>query len=455
MIKLNNAEAASYTLTIATEADLKDEAIKAAKDVFFDNANKRFLLKLNPKRKDQRKELAKQLGIFVKKNTLNVNVAVDEFVKTLINKETFGEEKIFNTIVETIGFNSHEGVMMKKEAKEPTEVMYNLVTTNSGLEALFEKEMIKVEFVNYARDLQDTPPNIGTSEYYAEKISKDVKNIPNLKLRVLGLKDAQKLNMGLFLGVNAGSYVEPQVVVLEYTSDSSLPKTALVGKGITFDSGGYNLKPSAYMKGMKFDMSGAAIMISTVMALAKAGAKANVAAVGMFTDNRIGGKATLPESILTSMNGLTVEIDNTDAEGRLVLADGMTYAIRELNADRIIETSTLTGAIDVALGPWATGGFTHFDSLWKEMALASDYTGEFVWRLPMFEEHLDAMQATPIADLTNSEPGRQAGSSTAAAFLNEFAEGKPYLHLDIASTADNTTRGTGVMVKTLFELLNK
>jgi leucyl aminopeptidase len=178
-----------------------------------------------------------------------------------------------------------------------------------------------------------------------------VKNIPNVKLRVLGLKEAQKLGMGLLLAVNAGSHVEPRVVVVEYSSDSTLPKTVLVGKGITFDSGGYNLKPSAFMKGMKFDMSGASIMISTVLALAKAKAKANVAAVGMFTDNRIGGQATLPESIIKSMNGLTVQIDNTDAEGRLVLADGLTYGVKELKADRLIEASTLTGAIDVALGP--------------------------------------------------------------------------------------------------------
>jgi leucyl aminopeptidase len=156
--------------------------------------------------------------------------------------------------------------------------------------------------------------------------------------------------MGLLLSVNAGSKVEPRVVVAEYIGDESKPKTALVGKGITFDSGGYNLKPSQFMEGMKFDMSGAAIMLSTVMALAKAEAKTNVVAVGCFTDNRIGSTATLPESVITSMNGLTVEINNTDAEGRLVLADGITYAIREKAATRIIEASTLTGAITIALG---------------------------------------------------------------------------------------------------------
>jgi len=463
MIKLNNKTKEDYTLVLATEKDLENELIKSSKQtaVLIQKTNTIYL-KLNPKREDQRKELANQLNAFIAGNSVGVNIDVDSFVKGLVNKETFGEEKIFNTIVETIGMGIHKPLTMKKEASESKEkeenkeTVYNLVTKSEVLEKMFTKEMIKVEFVNYARDLQDTPPNIGTSEWLAEKIAKDAKAIPNLKVRVLGLKEAQKLGMGLLLAVNAGSPVEPKVVIAEYTSDSSLPKTVLVGKGITFDSGGYNLKPSQFMTNMKFDKSGASIMLSTVFALAKAEAKANVAAVGVFTDNRIGSSATLPESVIKSMNGLTVQIDNTDAEGRLVLGDGMTYAIRELKADRLIEASTLTGAILYALGAFATGGFTHHDALWKEAKAAGEYTGEFIWRMPMYQEHLDLMQKTPIADLTNAELGRSgASSSTAAAFLNEFAEGKPYLHLDIAATADAGGRGTGVMVRTLFELLNK
>jgi len=461
MIKLNNKDKEVYTLVLATEKDLENELVKSSKQsaVLIQKTNTIYL-KLNPKREDQRKELASQLNAFVNSNSLGVNIDVDSIVKGLVNKETLGEEKIFNTIVETIGIGTHKPLTMKKEGseskEESKEIIYNLVTKSEVLEKMFTKEIIKTEFVNYARDLQDTPPNIGTSEWLAEKISKDAKAIPNLKVRVLGLKEAQKLGMGLLLAVNAGSPVEPRVVIAEYSSDSSLPKTVLVGKGITFDSGGYNLKPSQFMSNMKFDKSGASIMLSTVFALAKAEAKANVAAVGVFTDNRIGSTATLPESVIKSMNGLTVQIDNTDAEGRLVLADGMTYAIRELKADRLIEASTLTGAILYALGAFATGGFTRHDGLWKEAKAAGEYTGEFIWRMPIYQEHLDLMQKTPIADLTNAELGRSgASSSTAAAFLNEFAEGKPYLHLDIAATADAGGRGTGVMVRTLFELLSK
>ncbi|WP_026389260.1 M17 family metallopeptidase [[Acholeplasma] multilocale] len=403
---------------------------------------------------DKRTQIVKALTKFVSTNKYNVNVDLDSFIKLVGKDKNFTPEQIFNTVYETISFVSHDKVSFKKTNKL-NETIYNIVT-EEDFKSIHEAAVIKTEFVNYARDLQDTPPNIGTSVYIAEKLAKDAKEIKGLKVSVLTKKEVEKLGMGLFLSVNAGSSVEPRVVVAEYVTDESLPRTALVGKGITFDSGGYNLKPSQFMEGMKFDMSGAAIMVSTVMALAKAGAKANIVAVGMFTDNRIGATATLPESVITSMNGITVEIGNTDAEGRLVLADGITYAIREKGADRIIEASTLTGAITIALGSTATGAFTHNDTLWNEFSKVSEFTGEKMWRMPIFPEHLEKVQAdSALADLTNSAKGRECGSSTAAAFLNEFAEGKPYLHLDIAGTADNGTRGTGVLVKTLFEMLTK
>ncbi|WP_031542237.1 M17 family metallopeptidase [Mesoplasma photuris] len=401
---------------------------------------------------NKRNEIKKAISKFVATNKLDVNIDLDSFFK-IVGKE-FTKEQIFNAIFETIFFDTHTKVSYKQNATA-NETIYNLVS-EEDFKQLFETAMIKNEAVVYAADLQDTPPNIATSEYIADKLVKDAKGIKGLKVTVLGKKECEKLGMGLFLSVNAGSPYEPQAVIIEYTSDEMLPKTGLVGKGITFDSGGYNLKPSQFMEGMKYDMSGGAIMAATVMALAKSGAKANVVSVSMFTDNRIGRDATLPESVITSMNGLTVEINNTDAEGRLVLADGMTYALREKKVDRIIETSTLTGAIVVALGDWAAGAFTTNDKLWSEVEKASEFTGEKLWRMPVWPEHLEAMQnASKLADMTNSEPGRKAGSSTAAAFLNAFAEEKPYVHLDIAGMDSVNGRGTGIMVKTLFELLNK
>ncbi|AKX34637.1 leucyl aminopeptidase [Spiroplasma litorale] len=391
------------------------------------------------------KGLIKVLAPFFKTNKYDINIDVNSFTKKFKN-----EEKAFKAVVETTLFETHKQISMKKEDCKCKN--YNFIF-ESKFNDLYEESSTKLEFVNFARDLQDLPPNIGTSIELAKRIEEKAKTVDNVKLTIFDKKQIQNMEMGLLLGVNAGSYVDPRVVVLEYTGDPKAKKVALVGKGITFDSGGYNLKPSNYLDDMKFDMSGAAITLSTVMALAKRKAKCNVVAVGLFTDNRIGGNATLTESVIKSMNGMTVEINNTDAEGRLVLADGITYAVRNQKADRVITVATLTGAIVIALGKWFTGVFTKSDDFFNDFSNASDNSLEPIWRQPLICDHLEAMKCSKIADLTNSEPGREAGSSTAAAFLDSFAEGKEYLHLDIAATADADHRGRAPMLKTMFELL--
>ncbi|WP_348735924.1 M17 family metallopeptidase [Spiroplasma endosymbiont of Ammophila pubescens] len=397
----------------------------------------------------------------------NVEDFIQNFMKTIkyslnIDINTFkkGAEAnthIFKALAEGILYALNDNYNLKTDKKEKSVYTINLIHNCDKAPTIFKEIQIKMEFVNFARMLQDTPPNLMYPEFFAEKITTMAKGIPNLKVTVLDKKEIEKEKMGLLLAVNAGSYLEPRVVILEYLGDSNKKeKVGLIGKGITFDSGGYNLKPSTALTGMKFDMSGAAIVCSTVLALAKAQVKTNIAAVACLTENRIGGKATLTESVITSMNGKTVQIDNTDAEGRLVLADGITYAIRKLNVDKLIEASTLTGAILVALGKWLTGVFANNDAWYEQFAQAASKAHEGIWRMPILEEHTAVMRKTPIADLTNAESSRFAGSSTAAAFLCEFVEEKPYIHLDIAGTADTKDgRGTGVMIKTLFELFKE
>lgn len=375
----------------------------------------------------------------------NLNVDVDSFVALFEKKE-----KAFQAVVETVIFAAHKQIEMK--VKNATEKDFDL-SFDAKFQAAFEEAEVKLEFVNFARDLQDLPPNVGTSVEIADRIEKKAKTVDGIKITILNKKQIEELSMGLFLSVNAGSNVEPRLVVLEYVGDPKAERTALVGKGITFDSGGYNLKPSNFLENMKFDMSGAAIVSATVMALAKRKAKCNVVSIGLLTDNRIGGNATLTESIIKSMNGQTVEITNTDAEGRLVLADGITYAVRNQKAERVVTVATLTGAIDIALGKYFTGTFSTSNEFYSAFETAAAAGQEPVWRLPVIADHLKAMKCSKIADLVNSEPGRQAGSSTAAAFLDSFAEGKHYIHLDIASTADQNKRGRAPMTRTLFELL--
>ncbi|QQY78378.1 leucyl aminopeptidase family protein [Mycoplasma mycoides subsp. capri] len=451
MIKFNDKKE-ELTLVCLTEVNNKPYVSDVDLSTTFISEDKTIYMVIKKDHKCLKTKIRNAFKKFVSTNKFNINVDVDSF---LVFFDMCGCKKdAIEGIYESIAFETFDKVSYKQDTK-PNEVVYNLITSEDVKE-LEQKEAIKMEFVNFARMLQDTPPNIATSEYLAEKVVEKAKEIEGLKVSVLGKKEATKLGMNLFLAVNAGSPYEPQAVVLEYVGDENKPKKALVGKGITFDSGGYNLKPSSAMEGMKFDMSGAAIMLSTVMALAKMKAKVNVVGIGMFTDNRIGSTATLPQSVIKSMNGLTVEIDNTDAEGRLVLADGITYVIREKQATEIWEASTLTGAMVIALGSFATGVFTNCDKRWELISQASHKTSEKVWRMPIFDEHLEKVKADSVnADLTNAAKGREAGSSTAAAFLSAFAEEKPFVHFDIAGTADKAGRGQGVLVRTLFEIFNK
>jgi len=382
---------------------------------------------------------------FIVSNKYNLNIDINSFLSIFDKKE-----EAFQAVVESILFSNHKQFEMKLK---PTEMKSYDLLFDSKYQTIFKESEVKIEFVNFARDLQDLPPNIGTSVDIAKKIEEKAKQIEGIKVSIFNKKQIEDLKMGLFLGVNAGSNIEPRMVVLEYIGDPKAKRTALIGKGITFDTGGYNLKPSNFLENMKFDMSGAAIVSATIMALAKRKAKCNVVAIGVLTDNRIGGSATLTESVLTSMNGQSVEIGNTDAEGRLVMADGMTYAIRHKDAERLITVATLTGAIAVALGRWFTGVFTTSDEFYSEFEKSASKSQEPVWRQPLIADHLKAMRCSKIADISNVEPGRQAGSSTAAAFLDSFAEGKQYLHLDIAATADQNKRGRAPMTTTLFELL--
>ena len=204
--------------------------------------------------------------------------------------------------------------------------------------------------------MQITPPGIQTSVNLAADIKKELSKFKNLSVKVLTKAQMKSLGMGLALGVNAGSADEARTVIVEYKGNkSSKDKTAVIGKGIIFDSGGVNLKPSSAIRGMKYDMSGAAIVAGTMKAIAQLKPKTNFSGIMVLTDNKVDAKAQLPDSVQKSMNGKTVEINNTDAEGRLVMADGITYAVRNLKATRIMDVATLTGAVVSALGSTYTG----------------------------------------------------------------------------------------------------
>ncbi len=319
-------------------------------------------------------------------------------------------------------------------------------------------EMI-LDGITLARDLQNGPPNVVTPNYLvrtAEGIAQDLKLI----LHVFDEDALKKMNANGVLAVGAGSADQSYMVVLEYRGGKrGEPPLCLVGKGLCFDSGGLSLKPSASMLGMKFDMSGAATVLGTVKTVAALKLPVNLIGVIPAVMNMPDGKSYHVDDILTMMNGKTVEVGNTDAEGRIVLADALHYAVSTYKPRGVIDIATLTGAIVVALGHNATGLFSNDDELANKIIEAGERSGERCWRMPMWDDYRKQLKSD-VADVKNVG-GSDGGSITASLFLKEFVGDTPWVHLDIAGTANDVKDkaiypkglGTGVGVRLLFELM--
>ena len=316
--------------------------------------------------------------------------------------------------------------------------------------------------VRYARDLINEPANNMTPEI----LSADIKRLEylGLEVEVLNEKQMKEKDFGLALAVGQGSANPPRIAVIKWHGDKNSAdyKVGLVGKGVTFDSGGISLKPAANMGEMKQDMAGSAVMVATMKALALQKTPKNVVAVVGLVENMPSGTATRPGDIVRSMSGQTVEIGNTDAEGRLVLADCLTYIQNTFKPEYVIDMATLTGAIIVALGNTFAGLFSNSDKFAGIIRNAGESCGERVWQLPMDEEY-DKLMDSPVADMTNIGGGRVAGSATAACFLKRFVQDKTkWAHIDIAGmdlskgTNDMYPKGaSGFGVVLLSEVLKK
>ena len=289
------------------------------------------------------------------------------------------------------------------------------------------------EGVTLTRNLVTEPPNVMTPPKiaeYAKSLSKYV-----IDVRVLGEKEMQKLGMGSLLGVGQGSIYESQLVIMKWNGARNKKKkpVAFIGKGVSFDTGGVSLKPSNGMEEMKYDMGGSGVVIGLMKALALRKAKANVIGVVGLVENHIGSKAQRPSDVVKSYSGQTIEVLNTDAEGRLVLADALWYTQEQYKPELMVDLATLTGAIIVALGDEYAGLFSNSDKVSKQLSEAGDIEGEKLWRLPLNDKY-DKMLNSPIADMQNITNGRGPGSITAAQFLQRFVNKVPWAHLDIAGT---------------------
>jgi leucyl aminopeptidase len=303
----------------------------------------------------------------------------------------------------------------------------------SSLQRALDEARSVAESQNFTRSLVNEPANRMTPTILAQRAQEMCKET-GLKCEVYGADKIKELKMGAFWGVAQGSDEPPALIVMRYEPAGApeKPVLGLVGKGITFDTGGISIKPADGMEKMKYDMAGGATMIGVMRAIALLKPKVKVIGIVCATENMPSGKAQKPGDIQTAMSGKTIEIINTDAEGRLVLADGLCYA-RQLGCTHLIDAATLTGAVVVALGYANVGVFSNDDSFYQEFASTLVKSGENMWRLPVNDEYLD-MTRSQIADLMNTG-GRWGGASTAAAFLREFAENTPWIHLDIAGTA--------------------
>jgi len=311
-----------------------------------------------------------------------------------------------------------------------------------------------------ARDMANEPASHWTPAHFAA-YGKELADKFGMACKVLSAEQMKKLGMGGIIGVNQGSDQPPKMVILEYKTAPKAKTLLLVGKGLTFDSGGISLKPSGGMEEMKYDMCGGAAVLATMQAVAEAKLKGvNVVAIVPATENLPGPSAIKPGDLINQYGGKTVEVINTDAEGRLILADALAYGIKKFKPDMVVDVATLTGAVIVGLGHHRTGMLGNNDELCDQLSAAGDHAGELLWRLPLDKEYTKQLKSD-IADLKNVGK-RDGGTITAAAFLKEFVGDTPWAHLDIAGTAWNFTKKSyvpkgpsGIAVRTLFELVRR
>lgn len=378
------------------------------------------------------------------------------------NHPNIGSQKAVQPFVEGIYLGNYHFNGYSSEREEQNEIdlfQINVGELSEQLKAEMEKGIAYAEGTNLTRDLVNTPGNMMTPALMAEQAIEIAKRY-NMEYEILEKEEMEQLGMGGLLAVAQGSEQPPKMIVLKYQGKDKWDDEVigLVGKGLTFDSGGISLKPSEGMEDMKNDMAGGAAVLGAMEAIGRLKPEMNILAVVPSTENMPSGKALKPGDVIKTMSGKTIEVLNTDAEGRLILADGITYA-KKLGATRIIDLATLTGAVVIALGNITTAAMTNDQAFLDDFMQAAKNAGEKVWQLPTDEEYKEQIKSQ-IADLKNTG-GKTAGSITAALFVGAFAENTPWIHLDIAGTAWSEKEsnlvakgGTGVMVRTLVQLVN-
>lgn len=397
-----------------------------------------------------------------------IGAAVKALKKDLISDPVFAIDTFTSKTIdvveaaqvasEAIGLANYEFKDYKKREKERFALKSVVFSTeNNDLADCVKVGEALAEGANLARSLVNTPPNYLTPTKLSEEAAALAVRY-GMTIDILEKEQMKELGMGALLGVSQGSDEPPKMIVVKYQGKETWDHIlSFVGKGVTFDSGGYSLKPPLGMVDMKTDMGGVAAVLGALETIGRLKPEVNILAVIPTTENLVNGSAIKPGDVITALNGKTIEVNNTDAEGRLILADALAYSC-QLGANAIVDLATLTGAIITALGTDTTGAISNNGAFYRDVQNASDRAGEWIWELPHHQPYKDMVRKSDVADLINS-PGRPAGSITAGMFLNEFVGDTPWVHLDIAGTATTSTPtdlgpkgATGVMVRTLAQL---
>ncbi|PZC40454.1 MAG: leucyl aminopeptidase [Chloroflexi bacterium] len=426
------------------------------------NAKQLFIVGLGDEKKITIDNLRTQIASVCRTiNNFKLTSAAFDISNLLINSQK--KNDAIHAIAEAIGLSQYQFTKHKTHAKDKP-ITINDVTFHGishinlkTIDKLIKQGLIFAQAANLTKDLANEPANYMTPSKLAE-IALDIADKHSLQCEIINKNAAKELKMGSYLSVASGSNEEPKFIILKYQHKEATNKpVAIVGKGITFDTGGISLKPSAGMDEMKGDMSGAATVLGVMQAIGELKPKLNIIGIAPCTENMPGGKATKPGDVVYAMDGQSIEVLNTDAEGRLVLADALSYAVKE-KSSAIIDIATLTGAMTVSLGSVRTGVFSNNDKLFEKLVSASTKANEPIWRFPL-DEAYGKMIVSNVADIKNVGE-REAGSITAAKFLEKFIGNTPWIHMDIAgvmtvkqSKGEWSKGMSGNPVRTLVHLL--
>lgn len=434
MINLNNQNKNKFTL-------------KAVKKISSntDEFNKQFLYELDPK-DFLGGNFYKKMRNYFEKINFNINIDLNSFL-AIVNKE--GQLPLLNAI-----FSSHENIYHLPccfKSKLPKKIHHNFLVDTKKYGKVVNEALSFVYTESFSRKLMGLPNNYLNPAKFVQFVKEEFSKFNNVEIKVLDKKDLINKKMNLILGVGANAKKEDEPMLLVVSSKIRTgKKLALVGKGVCFDTGGLNLKPGSYLMGMNYDMSGAAVVVGTMMAIANNNINANVSIVCPLVVNDISNEGMKVSDVITSYSKQTVEITNTDAEGRLILADAITYAEKNLKADTIVSIATLTGAVEYCFSDVYTPVWCTNRKQFNLFQQAANKAGELIWEMPMHFEYENRMKSSKIADMLNSEKTRGAGSSTAACFLSFFRKKANYNHMDIASTNEYKSLPLPIMVKTLY-----